>query len=63
MIAKNLNTYEDWSSEIALLSGKTLSRQAVEKRMTAEAATMLELVFKEKFTLFQRKVRLQKYLI
>jgi len=48
MIAKDLNTYEDWSSEISLLSGKRLSRQAVEERMTEEAATMLELVFKEK---------------
>lgn len=48
MIAKNLNTYEDWSSEIALLSGQSLSRQAVEERMTEEAANMLGRVFKEK---------------
>lgn len=48
MITKNLNTYEDWSSEIAILSGKSLSRQAVEERMTTESASMIQLVFKER---------------
>ena len=60
MITKNLNTYEDWSSEIALLSGKSLSRQAVEERMTEEAANMLGLVFKEKLnSLLSTKTQLK----
>lgn len=48
MITKNLNTYEDWSSVIAILSGKSLSRQAVEERMTTESASIIQLVFKER---------------
>ena len=48
MITKNLNTYEDWASEIAVLNKKSLSRQAGEERMTKEAATMIQLVFEKK---------------
>jgi hypothetical protein len=60
MITKNLNTYEDWSSEIAILSGKPLSRQAVEERMTVKAASMIQLVFKEKLnSVLSEKTRLK----
>lgn len=47
MTMKNLNTYEDWSSEISHLCGKTLSKQAVEDRMGCEATNMIRLVFQE----------------
>lgn len=58
MITKNLNTYEDWSSEIAILSGKSLSRQAVEERMTVEATSMIRLVFREKMnSLLSEKIK------
>jgi hypothetical protein len=48
MLMKNLNTYEDWSSEIGILSGKSLSKQAVEERMNTATSNMLHQVFEYK---------------
>jgi hypothetical protein len=48
MLVKKLNTYEDWSSEIGILSGESLSKQAVEDRMNIATSNMLRLVFEDK---------------
>lgn len=63
MSAKNLKTYEDWACEIALLCGKTVSRQAVEERVTIEASNMIRLFFDEKLKslLFDKRYPGEKY--
>lgn len=48
MLVKKLNTYEDWASEVGILSGKTLSKQAIEERMKIETSNMLHMIFEEK---------------
>jgi len=48
MMVKNLKSYEDWSSEIGIMSGKSLSKQAVEDRMNAATSKMIRLVFEDK---------------
>lgn len=47
-MVKNLKSYEDWSSEIGIMSGKSLSKQAVEDRMNAATSKMIRLVFEDK---------------
>jgi hypothetical protein len=57
MTSKGLKTYDDWAGEISLLCGKSVSRQAVEERMTNEASNMTRMFFEEKLKsiLFQNK--------
>lgn len=48
MTSKNLKTYDDLASEITLLCGKTVTRQAVEERINSEATNMVQLFFNDK---------------
>jgi hypothetical protein len=48
MISKKMNTYEAWASETSVLTGETLTRQAVEGRMTPATSEMLRIVLEEK---------------
>ena len=50
MVSKGLKTYESLASEIAVLSGKSLSKQAVEERMNPKTENMLRLFFEEKLS-------------
>lgn len=49
MVSKKRNTYEAWSDEISLLTGKRISRQAVEERMVPETSLFLKKIFEESF--------------
>lgn len=49
MVSKKKNTYESWSQEVSLLSGLTISRQAIEERMRPETTTMLRLALEDEF--------------
>jgi hypothetical protein len=44
MVSKKMNTYEAWAQEISILSGFTVSKQAVENRMNFETSTMARMV-------------------
>jgi len=48
MSVKNLSSYEDLAGEISILSGQTVSRQAIQDRMTANTTTMAKLFLEEK---------------
>ncbi len=47
MSSQKRNTYESWSHEISFLTGKTVSKQAVQERMRPETTAMLKLVLEE----------------
>lgn len=49
MVSKKKNTYESWSHEISLLSGLTISRQAIEERMRPETTAFLRLALEQEF--------------
>lgn len=42
MVSKKMNTYESWASEVSLLVGKSLTRQAIDSRMNSETHAMLK---------------------
>lgn len=48
IISKKINTYEAWASEVSTLTGKALTRQAIEERMKPETATTLKMILEEK---------------
>jgi len=58
MISKKINTYEAWASEVSALTGKTVTRQAIENRMKPETTTMLKMILDEKLreSLNQKKM-------
>lgn len=47
MISKRINTFEAWASEISILTGNIISRQAIDYRMNSECATMTDMLLKE----------------
>lgn len=59
MASKKLKSFDSWASEIAVLNGISLTKQAVEGRMNSKTENMLKLVFEEKLSIalkhFQRK--------
>jgi len=58
MISKKINTYEAWASEVSALTGKAVTRQAIENRMKPETTTMLKMILDEKLreSLNQKKM-------
>lgn len=48
MTSKRLKSFESWASEIAVINGISLSKQAVEERMNDKTTNMLKLIFEEK---------------
>ena len=50
MVSKKMNTYEALASELSVLVGKSLTRQAVESRMNRETSVMMRMVLEEKLT-------------
>ena len=59
MASKKLKSFDSWASEIAVLNGISLTKQAVEGRMNYKTENMLKLIFEEKLSIalkpFQRK--------
>ncbi|MFC1730055.1 IS4 family transposase [candidate division KSB1 bacterium] len=60
MASKKKNSYDCWSQEISLLSGRIISRQAVEERMRPETTALLKLALEEELKRNIQKRRLQK---
>lgn len=50
MISKKMNSYESWASEVSVLTGKSLTRQAIENRMNQETSSMIKILLTEKLT-------------
>ena len=50
MISKKMNTYEAWASEVSVLTGESLTRQAIEERMNPATSHMLKMVLEEKLS-------------
>jgi len=50
MISKKMNSYESWASEVSVLVGKSVTRQAIENRMNPETSAMLGMLLEEKLT-------------
>ena len=48
MTSKKLKSFDSWASEIAVINGISLTKQAVEERMNYKTENMLKLVFEEK---------------
>lgn len=48
MISKKMNSYESWASEVSVLVGKSVTRQAIENRMNPETSAMTRMVLEEK---------------
>ena len=48
MTLKKLKSFDSWASEIAVINGISLTKQAVEERMNYKTENMLKLVFEEK---------------
>src|SRR5213075_929777 len=44
MVSKQRNTYTDWATEIGLLTGNTVSKQALEERMKPETELFVKRV-------------------
>lgn len=59
MISKKINTYEAWASEVSALTGKSVTRQAIENRMRPETAAMLKMILEEKLreSLSQKNIK------
>jgi len=47
MISKQRNTYTDWSTEIGLIEGRTISKQALHERMRPQTERFVKNVVKE----------------
>lgn len=47
LMTRKINTYEAWASEVSILTGKTITRQAIEERMTPATSEMLRLVLEK----------------
>src|SRR3972149_9373974 len=50
MTSKRLKSFDSWASEIAVINGISLTKQAVEERMNYKTENMLKLVFEEKLS-------------
>jgi hypothetical protein len=50
MVSKKMNTYEALASEVSVLIGKTVTRQAIKNRMNPETSVMMRMVLEEKMT-------------
>lgn len=50
MISKKMNSYEAWASEVSVLVGKSVTRQAIENRMNPETSAMMRMLLEEKIT-------------
>jgi hypothetical protein len=50
MTSKQLKSFDSWASEIAMIDGISLTKQAVEERMNYKTESMLKLVFEEKLS-------------
>jgi hypothetical protein len=50
MVSKKMNTYEALASEVSVLVGKSVTRQAIENRMNTETSAMMRMVLEEKLT-------------
>jgi len=50
MVSKKMNTYEALASEISVLTGKTVTRQAINNRMNPETSVMMRMLLEEKLT-------------
>lgn len=50
MTSKKLKSLDSWASEIAVINGISLTKQAVEERMNYKTENMLKLVFEEKLS-------------
>ena len=50
MASKKMNTYESWASEISTLTGKAVTRQAVDNRMNTTTHFLLKKLMEEKLT-------------
>jgi hypothetical protein len=51
MTSKKLKSFDSWASEIAVINGISLTKQAVEERMNYKTENMLKLVFEEKLAI------------
>jgi len=56
MVSKQRNTYTDWSTEIGLIEGSTISKQALHERMRPQTERFVQNVVKE---LISRQVSLK----
>jgi len=50
MVSKKMNTYAALASEVSVLAGKSVTRQAIENRMNPETSAMMRMVLEEKLT-------------
>src|SRR6266568_16800 len=48
MVSKGINTFAGWASEISVLTQVTISRQAIDERMTPQTQAMLKELLEEK---------------
>ena len=48
VISKKMKTYEAWASEVSLLTGESLTKQAIEERMNPETSAMTKMVLEKK---------------
>lgn len=48
MVSKGINTFAGWASEISVLTQETITRQAIDERMTPQTQAMLKELLKEK---------------
>jgi len=49
MLSKKKNTYDSWAQEVSLNIGITVSKQAVEERMSAETTLLTKMLLEEEF--------------
>ncbi len=47
MVSKRSNTYTDWATEIGLIEGRTISKQALHERMRPQTEMFVQDVVKE----------------
>lgn len=61
MISKKMNSYDSWASEVSVLSGHSVTRQAIENRMNKETSAMTRLVLEEKLLESMNKTNLKSH--